>query len=322
MFVLGYVSSTLYNGDNSLFVNTTDFISKVLVYPLVLFILGMDIYEKNTKELLKLSLYSIIISVFINVFCFSIIYLIQGEKLLLFEYLLKTNIFTFISLTYLFMYFIKKYEIENQILWGIALLFSILNTLLTIKCNISDNVILGSLTSIIYSSSNYQSFSFLAWTLFPVTGYLFREIIENKKKVFYVFTSFVSLFVYIFLLYYSKYVISGGPLIDFDHPYTFYHMNIYGGLLNISLCIFIYSIVYLISEKIPNKIYRHIRRWGSNILIIFLVSTLLINYIFLLITGDLIRVNIIETIVLFIITFIISDAISYFINNKIIESKK
>ena len=241
LFVLGYISSTLYNGNNTLFVNIIEFVSTTLVYPIILFILGMHIYDEkyNNKKLLKLSLYSFVISLFINIFCFSIIFFIQKENVLVIEYLLKTNIFTFISLTYLFMIIVKRFNIQIQTLWGLGLLFSIVNTILTLKLSFNTNVLLGSLTSIIYSSANYSSFSFLAWILFPINGYIFREVIENKKDIFYIKSLFISLIVYIAMLYYSKYVVNGGPLIDFNNPFTFYHMNIYGGLMNTSLCVFL-----------------------------------------------------------------------------------
>ncbi len=320
IFVLGYVTSTLYNGNNTLFVNIIDFISKPIVYPILLFLIGMSIYEDNysTKKLLKYSFYSFIISLFINIFCFAIIFFIQKENTLVLEYLLKTNIFTFISLTYLFFILVKKLELENQTLWGLGLLFSIVNTVLTVKYQFNSNVVLGSLTSIIYSSANYSSFSFLAWIIFPITGYIYSQIIENKKNKFYFFNLLISLTIYIIMLCYSKYVVSGGPLIDFDNPHTFYHMNVYGGLMNISLCVFLYSLSYFISKKIPGKINRHIRRWSKNIIIIYLVSILLINYLFLLILNNLIEINMIETLLLFALVFIISDVLSYIINKKFI----
>ena len=323
LFVLGYVTSTLYNGSNTLFVNIIDFISKPIVYPILLFLIGMSIYEDNysTKKLLKYSFYSFIISLFINIFCFAIIFFIQKENALVLEYLLKTNIFTFISLAYLFFILVKKLELESQTLWGLGLLFSIVNTVLTVKYQFNSNVVLGSLTSIIYSSANYSSFSFLAWIIFPITGYIYSQIIENKKNKFYFFNLLISLTVYIAMLCYSKYVVNGGPLIDFNNPHTFYHMNVYGGLMNISLCVFLYSLSYFVSKKIPGKINRHIKRWSKNIIIIYLVSLLFINYIFLLILGDLIKMNIVETLLLFALVFIISDVISYIINKKFINKQ-
>ena len=94
LFVLGYVSSTLYNGNNTIFVNITDFLSKPFVYPPLLFILGMSIYEEecSKNKLLKMSLYSFAISVLINIFCFSIIFFIQKENSLLLEYLFKDTL--------------------------------------------------------------------------------------------------------------------------------------------------------------------------------------------------------------------------------------
>ncbi len=323
LFVLGYVSSTLYNGNNIIIANILDFLSKPFVYPPILFILGMSIYEKEYthEKLLKSSFYSIVISLFINIVCFSIIFFIQKENDLLLEYLFKANIFTFISLTFLFMYVVKKYDINTQFLWGISLLFSIINTLLTVKCNIDSNIILGSLTSIIYSSSNYESFSFLAWIIFPITGYIYREVIEDKKDLFYLFSTFIFITIYLLMIHYSKFVVSGGPLIDFEHPFTFYHMNLYGGLMNMCLCIVIYNIVYFISKKIPAKINRHLKRWSRNIIFIYLVSILLINYPFKLLFDNLIEVNFLETIMLFAIVFIISDVISYTIEKRIIKSE-
>ena len=321
LFVLGYVFSTLYNGNNTVIVHLVDFLSTSFVYPILLFVLGMTIYEENygTKRLLRLSFYSFIISLFINIFCFSVIFFIQKENVLVIEYLFKTNIFTFITLLYLFMILIKKLDLSSQTLWGIGLLLSIINTILTGKYPVS-NTLLGSLTSVIYSSSNYSSFSFLGWILFPIVGYIFREVIDDKKDKFYALLFPVFLVIYVIMLYYSKYVVSGGPLIDFENPYTFYHMNLYGGLMNMCLCVIIYSLSYFISKTIPSKLYRHVKRWSRNIILIYKTCILSINYIFLLILEGLIEINVIETLLLFILVFLLCDVISYTIEKKFIKN--
>ena len=320
--VLGIVSSTLYNGNNTLFINIMDYITKPFVYPVILFILGYIEYNSDKEFLLKKALYSFIIGLFINVFCFALIFYLREESYLLLENLFRVNIFIFISLMYLFIYCVKNYEIDDYTLWGVGLFFSILNTLLTFKNSLVDsNVVIESLTSIVYSSSNHMSFSFLPWIIFPITGYLFNELSKDKNDNFYLLTGIFSSSIFVILTTFSKLSVIGSNLIDYDNVYTFYHMNIYNAITNISLCIFIFTLVYLISKNIPSKIYRHIKRWSKNIVILYIVSLIITNYGFYILLDGMVTLDGIQTLLLFIIIFIISDVISRFIGLKINESK-
>ena len=321
--VLGTISSTLYNGKSELFVRVIDYLSKPFVYPVILFILGYIIYDKDysKKTLLKRSLYSFLIGLFINIFCFSIIYFIRNENYLMLENLFRANIFIFISLMYLFFYVVRNYDLDDYTLWGMGLLFSILNTLLSVKNSIDSNVVLESITSIFYSSSNHMSFSFLPWIIFPITGYIFKEITENKKDNFYILTGIFSSSGYVLLTVFSKISVIGSSMIDYDNAYSVYNMNIYYAITSICLCIFLYSMAYLVSKKIPSKIYRHIKRWSKNIVYIYIIVLLMINYVFLLLLEGMVVLDAIETSLLFAMVFIISDVLSYLIVKKINRSK-
>ncbi len=315
--VLELVFSTVCYVKNGILLNIIEFL-KVLIYPVILFLLGYLIHRNDydDKELNKRTILSLIVGLFINIFCYSIIYLIKGNSILLLESLFKGNIFIFISLMYLFFKFIRKYEFEVRTLWGIGLLCSVINTLIIVKGSFESNVIIESLVSIICSVSNYSSFSFLAWVIIPISGYLYSDLSEYKDTIFYVKSAMLCLLAYIFLFRYSKVANMGYYLIDYRNSLSFYKMNIYNGIANVCLCVFIYSFIYLLSRYISKKIYRHVKRWSKNIILIYLISMLITNYVFLLVFNGMATTNIIESILLSAIVFIISDVLSRFINKS------
>jgi hypothetical protein len=166
-----------------------------------------------------------------------------------------------------------------------------------------------------------MSFSFLPWIIFPITGYIFKEITENKKDNFYILTGIFSSSGYVLLTVFSKISVIGSSMIDYDNAYSVYNMNIYYAITSICLCIFLYSMAYLVSKKIPSKIYRHIKRWSKNIVYIYIIVLLMINYVFLLLLEGMVVLDAIETLLLFAMVFIISDVLSYLIVKKINRSK-
>ena len=98
-------------------------------------------------------------------------------------------------------------------------------------------------------------------------------------------------------------------------------MNIYSGITHLCLCFFIFSSIHLISNKIPNKIYKQFKRWANNIVYIYIVFLLIINYIFILIFDNIIELSEIQCVLLCIIIFVISDVLSNIIVNKFNKSK-
>ncbi len=87
--------------------------------------------------------------------------------------------------------------------------------------------------------------------------------------------------------------------------------------MNVSLCLFMYSLSYFTSKIIPSFINVNLKRWGTNIYVMLIISTLIINYIFIGYANNMINVDWVEILLIFIPIFLVTDFISNLIMKKI-----
>ncbi len=318
--VLGILSNTIYDGKIAIFHNIIDFLSKPFVWPIILFVLGCRIYTKkySNRTLFKYSYTFLIISILFNIICFFIPYLFHNEIVI--QNLLIINIFMFISLVYLFFLIIKKIQLSDYILWGVVLLLGVISTFLVVYLQDynTKNIIINFIRGLFIPGTITSYFAFFTWIIFPVSGYLYAQIVDNKENnSFHFLVGFLSFIVYAIMIIMSSKFSDGTSLIDFKNNMSFYSMNIYGSLMNVSLCLFMYSLSYFTSKIIPSFINVNLKRWGTNIYVMLIISTLIINYIFIGYANNMINVDWVEILLIFIPIFLVTDFISNLIMKKI-----
>ena len=316
--VLGITFSTIYAGKNELVNNVIEYVSKPLVYPILLFVLGFRINTKKYKPelLLKFFVSLLIISILFNGFIYFIPNLLNN--IIIFDSLFIINIFMIMSFTYLFFYIVKKTNMHLSLIWGIVLLFSVLNTFLPVYFEgfTSPNFLLTFILDLFYSYSPNSFFPLLGWLIFPVSGYIYSVVLESKNKSYIFSSGFLNLIIYGSLVTISLKLMDG-RFVLFDDNISFYKMNIYSSIMNVSLCIFMYSFMYFFSKLIPNRIYKYMKVIGSNTYVIYIITCIFINYIFISYAHDLLRYNFIECFGIFLIILIISSLSSKIFMKKI-----
>ena len=305
--VLGLVFSTIYDSKNSDIVNIINYVSKVLVYPILLFVLGgrINIKKYSTSILIKFSLFLFLIGLLFNGFSLFIPNLINNT--IIYDNFFIVNIFIIMSLSYLFFYIVKSFNLSNNAIWGLGFLFCILNTFLMVYLDgyTTTNIFINFIKDLFFSYSNNSYFSFFGWIMFPITGYLYSEILGNRDDSFKVSTGFMSLIAYIVLVSLS-FNFYDGNLLVFKNDIDFYRMDIFTCIVDVSLCLFLYSFAYFLSKLVKGKEFKIVKLIGSNVYIIYIISSLIINYIFIGYSRGLLSLSFIECISIYGILFIIS----------------
>ncbi len=302
-----------------------------------MFILGMNtVLSKNAtpNKLFKRGLLFFLLSWPFQIVFIMLPYLVCYGRVMSFKvafgeinWLIPDEILAFSGLAFMFIALAEKLKIKDWMLAVIAVILSVLNTFLSIKCPLDTtaNLFPNSFLSIIYFTSQLGGFPFMGWIIFPVFGRIFMNMLkktEDENKFFKI-CGLVGFGMLIVVYYLSKIIFKTGPLVsDFTTEEAYCRMSVVHAFANIFAVVAWISFGYFIVRKVPEKVFLFFQRWSRNITSAYSVSWVIINYIFVLILGDTVRVRVPVFLLLTAVLCAVTDVLILLINKFIINKKK
>jgi len=256
--------------------------------PVFMFALGVGVAytRKNTaKELARRGLQLFILS-YVFTFCRDfvtqfLVYLRTKDPFMLEEavtYLFGVDILTFAGLTFLFFAAGAKLRFRSVHYAAAALICAALNLLLA-RVTVTAPA-LYRFTDLIWGTSEYTWFPFLTWIPFPISGYLFGQLLLLclDKNRFYRSCLWVSVPGMLALGLFSW-------LQGLDYGWgdglwetAYFHHNLVGNLLLLSFVLSWLAAFYFLSPRLPRFVVTTLCRWSRNITEMYWIHWMIIVY--------------------------------------------
>ncbi|MBW6411267.1 heparan-alpha-glucosaminide N-acetyltransferase domain-containing protein [Clostridium weizhouense] len=304
--------------ETSMYSKIIEFIGSPPAAPIFMFLLGLGIvYSKrsNPKYLIKRGILIFLLAYALNFFRdfipFNLLSILDSDpsyKEEAISSLFGIDILPFAGLTFLFFGIVKKLKFKDS---HIAITWCIFETLnLFLRDNSTGMIVTDRIFGVLWGTNDYSWFPFLSWIAFPIFGYFFGKLLIRckNKQLFYKKCFIISLVALVPLVIYAY--INGvefGAFGDELYQETYYHHDIMGNIILGTFSVFWISIIYFITNYIPEKIYIHFARWSKNITKMYCVHWILLGYSMLL--FELESYMPIKILGLFIVIFIITDII-------------
>ena len=167
-------------------------------------------------------------------------------------------------------------------------------------------------TTVFDGNMTTSRFPFLSWIIYPVFGYLIGKIMirTTNKKEFYKRTGLLCFLISLPFMFYGMYA---NMFYDGFTGLGFYHQT---ALINIWCALLSYSwiaLMFLVSEKLSEKVLKHPERWSKNITKIYVLHFVILAVFIQILPRAF---DIIGCSVIFILLFIAVDYISENLLNK------
>lgn len=203
------------------------------------------------------------------------------------------EILSFAGLSFILIALIKKLNLSNLQVVLIALIFALFGGLFTKGHELlftSD--IINAIVGIFVPTNVYTAhllefyhdgipFPFCNWIIFPLAGFLFgrtlRKVTDKTamyKLIFPVATALSLLFLFINMKY-GRWVLEKGG---------YYHIGLLSGLFYLCVVFFSFSTCYFIKDFLPEKISHVLGLMSANIIEIFCLHWVILNWTFCLYT--------------------------------------
>lgn len=256
--------------------------------PVFMFALGVGIVysrKSSPKNLLPRGIRLIILGLVLNLFRDFLpeytMYIRTGEASHIYsgiDYLFGIDILPFAGLVFLFFAAAAKLKFKNAHYAIAAVLFAGINLL--VSGTTSGIPAVNTALGLLWGTNEYTWFPFLTWIPFPIFGYLFGQFLIRcaDKKRFYKTVLYSAFPVLCLFLVYSivARVDFGAADGFFQEPY--YHHSLIGNIVIISFVCCWTSVLYFLSQHIPDIVLRTFSRWSRNITTFYCVHWIIIGW--------------------------------------------
>jgi len=260
----------------------------------------------------------ILLNVFRSVFPDLVRYIITGDSYYFYESLyysvFSVDILQFAGLTFIFIALVKKLNLNNYILFAIAICFSLLGTYLRRTSTGSD--IGDGFSGYLWGSNPESYFPFLNWFIFPAAGILFGFYLIrcNDKKKFYLLLSPACL---ILLIAYFIFVLPDKQWHSIS-PY-YYFLDTVDAITFALLAVLCFALYYAMTQFFPKIKFKTLRRYSEHITAIYCIHWTILGFLTLIIGFilDIQDLRFWQVTVIAASLLIVSDLIGIFYYNKI-----
>lgn len=256
--------------------------------PVFMFAMGVGIaYSRkcHAKDLAKrgicLLLGAYILSFFRDFLPHYVLYLKTGATDYLHEalsLLLAADILQFAGLAFLFFGLAVKLNFKAWHYAGAAAIFAGINIL--VRGISPDSQALKVILGLFWGTDPYAWFPLFNWSAYPICGFLFGQLLIRctDKRRFYRLALWASLVV---MMLFGTYAfvnnVDFGALDGFyQDPY--YHHDLIGNIVLVAFVVFWTSLLYFLSNYMPEFVKRTFSRWSKNITVIYCVHWLIIGW--------------------------------------------
>lgn len=319
--VLVHTIEYFYTGKNPTNQAIAEFLGSPFAAPVFMFTLGVGVNytrDSSPKHFARRGCHMLIMSYVYNLLVYATPYIIRYFQTGDSEYFdtavvefLNVDILQFAALTFLTFAIIKKFRLNTVQIIVYAAAVSLLGQFLTYGVILPDGWI-RSILGLFWGSNEASFFPYSSWIAFPLVGYVFGEVLikcEDKKRLYRKIAAAAIPTYFLMMAIAAYYVIDFGQLTG-DYQVAYYHMGIYGNICFLAFVFGWLSICYLISLYIPKGILAYLTKICKNITKIYVIQYVLIIYSYVFIAGEENNLNFIQSVLLFVLFFILSDKIA------------
>ena len=263
--------------------------------PIFMFCMGVGIvYSRHSQwdTMIKRGVILYLLGILVNVFEFILPHFVSGYLLGNWDafpisdgfLLFCVDILAFAGLAFISMGILKKLEFSNKKLIIVAVLLSVIGTLLK-GFDFGVPVLNLIFANFIGTAGGYTAFPLFNWLIFPVAGYIWGQYFiraKDKKDLF----KFWPIFIIVALVYFFVSTRFWGGIFS-DNIHLYYFMNTLDAVFCIINAHGVIGLCYWIAKYLPGKIIKAFSILSSNINHIYIAQWffapllgILIAYIF------------------------------------------
>lgn len=274
--------------------------------PIFMFCMGIGIvYSRNSQwdKMVKRGAILYILGILVNVFEFFIPNLVSGILLGNWDafpisgglLLFCVDILAFAGLAFISMGILKKLELSNKTWIAIAVIMSLIGTLLR-GTDFGIPLINLFFADFIGSSGGFTAFPLFNWLIFPIAGYVWGQyFIRAKDKGD--FFKFWPIFIILALIYFFASTNLWGGILSTEDIHLYYFMTTLDALFCIINAHGVIGLCYWIAKYLPDAIIKAVTILSRNINTIYIaqwffvpLTSIFISYFFKdLIINDLLN---------------------------------
>ncbi|MCL3779238.1 DUF1624 domain-containing protein [Prolixibacteraceae bacterium JC049] len=287
--VFVHVQMTFSNEElaESFFGAVVDFMGGIPAAPVFMFLMGVGFlyssksaYQLFIKRGILILLLGYCLNLLRDVIPELIDFIVSGEEEALgsaIEGFIDVDILQFAGVAMIFWGLVKKFRLNNYAIALLGILFPFLNMVLL---NIQfENYVWQAITGLFWGSSKYSEFPFFTWIAYPILGYLFANLLVrcNDKGKFYrliISTSIPSLIISFWLFGF----VLNQPL-GMESELNYYHHNGFANIVYGLFCLFWISLIFFISNALPQVMVGALKRWSKNVTSIYFIHWVIIGWL-------------------------------------------
>lgn len=326
--VLVHTTEYFYCGKNPTFQAIAVFLGGPFAAPVFMFALGVGVNytrDSSPKHFAKRGCHMLIMSYVYNLLVYAAPYILKyfqtGDSGYLdtaVVELLNVDILQFAALTFITFAIIKKFNLNTVQIIVYAAVVSVLGQFLTYSIILPDGWI-KRILGLLWGSNEASFFPYCSWIVFPLVGYVFGKVLINceyKKRLYRKIAAVAIPTEFLLMAIAIYFAIDFGQLTE-DYHIAYYHMGIYANICFLAFVFGWLSICYLISLHIPKGILAYLTKICKNITKIYVIQYILIIYSYVFIAAEENNLDIVQSVLLFALFFILSDKIADLYNSGI-----
>lgn len=293
-----------------------DFMGGVPAAPVFMFLMGVGfLYSRKTdyRLLIQRGVKVLAVGYLLNFLREALPELVdycqEGDSVSLsgfIESFIDIDILQFAGLAMIFFGWVKCKKLSVKQIALLGIVFPLMNIcLLPIQC---ENYCCQAFTGLFWGSSEYAEFPFLTWIFYPITGYLFANILIRCKDKFRFYKQLLInsgvLLILSLLVLIGVFDVKLGMNSEIDY----YHHTFIANIIYLLFCLFWISLLYLLFNRLPEAVMCLLRRWSSNVTEIYFVHWIIIGWLSWYFYE--IRIAVIPYFLLCIFVFVVSDKVA------------
>ncbi|PXY01200.1 hypothetical protein DF185_11180 [Marinifilum breve] len=302
-----------------------DFLGGVPAAPVFMFLMGLGfLYTKNDNPgiFFKRGLYILLAGYVLNFFRESLPELIDyftlGTKESLeaaIEGFIDVDILQFAGLAMIFFALYTWMSLKWYMVLYFALIFASMNySLQSIQ---TEDYLWSAITGLFWGSSEYSEFPFLSWIFYPITGYVFAQLLIRctDKKTFYKWLFLVSLLATVAGVLFFAGVLGMG--LGMETELAYYHHDFAANLVFLLFVLTWISMLFLLMRILPEFVVNQFKRWSKNVTEIYFIHWVLIGWLQWYVYPE--TYDIVVFVILSVIIFLVADGFSHLLAKRQIK---
>lgn len=293
--VLIHTTEYYWDEESFIFGKVANFLGSPPAAPVFMFLLGCGIiYSRHNSaaELAKRGVKMLGLSYVFNALVYVLpygIYSLVNRDIECWEdswsQIYDADILQFAALAFLFCALIRFLKMKPWQGLTAAIIITLIGMGLNNTITDLENPVLQAVTGLFWGTHEGSYFPFTSWIIFVAAGYVFAERLqctENKKRLYLCISPIGGILFLIFakLLTYSH---EWDAMMDGEY---YYHQDILMNVMYVAFVLAWLGVCFFISAILPELLSNVLKRFSTNVTVIYVMQYILIIYIQVLVTGE------------------------------------